>query len=105
MIPKSAPEQSLDPRHNAALAEQQTIADVFLHPVIGTPDQRVLDEIPRLLEHGCSSIKIFLSTPRFDLAGPGYLEAVRRAGQSHLMTMLHCEDAVMIEYAPRIELE
>jgi dihydropyrimidinase len=86
-------------RREIDAAQRQTIADVFLHPVLGTPDQRVLDEMPRLLEAGCSSIKIFLSNPRFDLETRGYTEAIRRAGSSGLMSMLHCEDAALVAHA------
>src|SRR6266851_1727776 len=55
------PLQALD--REGALAAAQSIADVFLHPVLGsggTLDQRGLDDIPRLLEYGCNSIKYFL---------------------------------------------
>jgi dihydropyrimidinase len=88
-----------------AVAEQQTIADIFLHPVVGVPDERVLDEIPRLLEHGCSSLKIFLSNPRFDRHVDGYLAAIQRAGASGLISMLHCEDASVMTYATRLLVE
>src|SRR5205807_9940828 len=50
----------------AETAQRETICDVFLHPVVGEPSSRVLDEILHLAEHGYSSIKIFLSNPRFD---------------------------------------
>jgi dihydropyrimidinase len=54
-----------------------------------------------LLAAGCSSIKIFLSNPRFDRQAAGYLEAIRRAGAGGLMSMLHCEDAAVMEHATR----
>jgi dihydropyrimidinase len=88
-------------RRETAVAEQQTIADVFLHPVLGPPDAQTLDDIPHLLAAGCSSIKIFLSNPRFDQHAGTYLEAIRRAGTSGLMSMLHCEDAAVMEHATR----
>jgi dihydropyrimidinase len=84
-----------------AIAERQTMCDVFLHPVIGEPNTRALNDIPRLLEHGCSSIKMFLSSPRFDRQVDGYIEALRRAGVNGLMSMLHCEDAALIAHATR----
>ena len=88
-------------RREATAAERETICDVFLHPVVGQPDARALDEILHLVEHGCSSIKIFLSNPRFDRDVDGYVEAIYRAGASGLMTMLHCEDAALITHATR----
>jgi dihydropyrimidinase len=81
------------------VAGRQAMADVFLHPVIAEPNDAVLGEIPHLLEHGCSSIKIFLPSPRFDADSQGYLEAIRLAGAHGLLSMLHCEDYALIEYA------
>ena len=88
-------------RRETTAAERETICDVFLHPVVGQPDARALDEILHLVEHGCSSIKIFLSNPGFDRQIDAYVEAIHRAGASGLMTMLHCEDAALITYATR----
>jgi dihydropyrimidinase len=88
-------------QRDTSLAERDAVADVFLHPVLGVPDHAILSEIPRLLAQGCSSIKIFLSQPHFDLHLDGYLEAIRRAGASGVISMLHCEDASSIAFATR----
>ncbi|HEX3722021.1 MAG TPA: amidohydrolase family protein [Nitrolancea sp.] len=82
-----------------ALASEQAIADVFMHPVLGasgTLDQATLDEIPSLLAHGCNSIKYFQLFPHFDAQVGAYLEATRRAGENGLITLIHCEDAPLI---------
>jgi dihydropyrimidinase len=96
-----APDESLlEALSRESLAvRQQAIADVFLHPVVGQPDARNLADISRLPEVGCSSIKVFLSNPRFDQELDGYVEAIRRAGQTGLLSMLHCEDAAAIRFA------
>jgi len=88
-------------RREAGVAQRQTIADVLLHPVLGVPDDRNLTEMHELPDHGCASVKIFLSNPAFDRQVDGYIEAVRRAGQAGLVSMLHCEDAALIAYATR----
>src|SRR5947209_20051739 len=44
----------------AAVAREQTIADLFCHPVLGEITPEVLDEIPRLLASGCNTIKYFM---------------------------------------------
>jgi dihydropyrimidinase len=81
-------------------ASDMAAADVFLHPVVSSPRPVILDEIPRLLpEAGCSSIKVFLPTRQFDAETPAYAEAIRRAGASGLMSMLHCEDFGLLEYS------
>jgi dihydropyrimidinase len=86
---------------DTAIAQSQTIADVFLHPVLAEPTARNLADIPHLLEDGCSSIKIFLSNASFDRDLDGFVQAVQLAGESGLMTMLHCEDAVGVRHATR----
>jgi dihydropyrimidinase len=87
---------------DADVASTQSIADVFFHPVLGVPNARNLAEIPRLLaDDGCSSIKVFLTSPSFDRDAGGYIEAIRVAGESGLISMLHCEDAPTIDYATR----
>lgn len=96
-LPDELPLATLE--RETELAQQQAIADVFLRPVLADPSGPVREQIPRLLEHGCSSIKIFLSFGGFDLRVPDYVEAIRLAGASGLMSMLHCEDQPLIEYA------
>jgi dihydropyrimidinase len=86
---------------DSASVRTQAIADVFLHPVLGEPSPRNLSEIPRLLEDGCSSIKVFLTNANFDRQSDAFLEAIRLAGESSLMSMLHCEDAAAVGYATR----
>jgi dihydropyrimidinase len=83
----------------ASLAREQTIADLFLHPVLDHVTPQVLDEIPKLLDVGCNSIKIFTVLPNFDSQVLGYIEAIRRAGDNGLMTLIHCEDYTLIEDA------
>lgn len=96
-----APDESLLDAlaRETAVAERQAIADVFLHPVLGTPDQRNSSEISQLLAGGCSSIKVFLTNPRFDHELDGYLAAIRSAGEAGVLSMLHCEDAAAIQHA------
>jgi dihydropyrimidinase len=89
---------------DGAIAREEAIADVFLHPVLGAAgsvDQSTLDDIPRLLEHGCNSIKYFLLFPHFDAQVAAYLEATRLAGENGLITLIHCEDAPLIADATK----
>lgn len=80
----------------AEVARQQTICDLFLHPVLGETTPPVLDEIPRLLGEGCNTIKYFMSPQAFDQQVPGYVEATRRAGTNGLLTLIHCEDHALL---------
>ena len=83
----------------AELAGEQAMADVFLHPVFGETTPDALAQIPQLLEHGCNTIKYFMSMPRFDSQAEGYLEATRLAGENNLLTMIHCEDYPLLTMA------
>lgn len=86
-----------------AIARGLSSCDYFLHPVLGETTPRVLDQIPQLLDHGCNTIKYFMSTPTFDGQIAGYVEATRRAGASDLLTLIHCEDyALMADAAARL---
>jgi dihydropyrimidinase len=80
----------------AAIAREQSIADYFLHPVLVDLTDAALDEIPRLLDAGCNTIKYFMSMPRFDPQIGRYVEATRRAGAGRLLTLIHCEDFALL---------
>jgi dihydropyrimidinase len=80
-----------------AVARAQTIADVFLHPVLEDLTPAVLDEVPRLLDAGCNTIKVFTIAPQFDAQIDGYVQAIQRARDGGLLTLVHCEDRAMID--------
>jgi dihydropyrimidinase len=79
-------------------AAAQAIADFFCHPVLGDVTAATLDDIPRLLDAGCSTIKCFLSFG-FDARAAAYVSAIGLAGRSGLLTMLHCEDEALLAHA------
>jgi len=82
----------------AAVAERQAIADFFCHPVVGDVSPAVMEDIPRLLDAGCSTIKCFMSFG-FDAQAAACVRAVGLAGRSGLLTMLHCEDEALMAHA------
>jgi dihydropyrimidinase len=86
-------------KRESALAQSQTMADLFLHPVILEPTASVLDEIPQLPEAGCNTIKLFMVLPWFDTQLSSFLDAIQRAGAHGLLTMIHCEDHALIKMA------
>lgn len=83
------------------LARREAIADWFLHPVINEVLPGTLEQIPRLLEGGSSSIKVFMVTSEFDCHARDFVRVIALAGESGLMTMIHCEDDALIGYALR----
>jgi dihydropyrimidinase len=76
---------------------QQAIADVMIHPVIFTPTEKILKEIPQLIENGCSTIKIFMVTDDFDENTSGYIKAIQAAADNGMLSMIHCEDNKIIK--------
>jgi dihydropyrimidinase len=93
-VPGETPLAQLE--REMSVARTQAIADLFLHPVLGQVTTQVLDEIPKLLDAGCNSIKVFTVFPSFDSQVRAYVEAIRSAGENGLITMIHCEDKALI---------
>jgi dihydropyrimidinase len=81
------------------IAREQSITDFFLHPVVFEPTASALDDIRKLLENGCNSIKVFMVTPWFDSQVQKYIDTIRVAGEHGLITVIHCEDHALIEDA------
>jgi dihydropyrimidinase len=77
--------------------EKQAIADFFIHPVLFTPTEEKLKEIPQLAKEGCNTIKIFMVTEDFDKNFEDYKQAMKLAGENNMLTMIHCEDYQLIE--------
>jgi dihydropyrimidinase len=96
-LPGERPLESLE--RESEVAREQTIADLFLHPVLYQGTEEMLEQIPKLLAKGCNSIKIFMVTPWFDAQTHSYLKAIQIAGENGLITVIHCEDFVLIEEA------
>lgn len=78
-------------------AGRLSIADYLLHPVLFTPDEANLDMIEGLHRKGFTSLKIFLSFAAFDKNVPAFLEAMRIVARCGGITLIHCEDAGIME--------
>jgi dihydropyrimidinase len=83
----------------SAEAERDSVVDFVIHPVLMAPDEDTPSDIARLAESGDTSIKIFMSIGDFDVKLPGFVEALGTAGRNGLLTMVHCEDACVIDHA------
>ncbi|MBE3132506.1 MAG: amidohydrolase family protein [Acidobacteria bacterium] len=77
----------------AARVREQSIADIFLHPILGSPSNDVRGRLSELPRTGHSDIKIFMTSPTFVQNQEAWAELIREAGRLGLITMLHCEDA------------
>ncbi|MDX1413924.1 MAG: amidohydrolase family protein [Candidatus Promineifilaceae bacterium] len=94
---EEAPLESL--RRETTVAQQQSIADFFLHPVLWDMSPQVLADVPKLLQAGCNSIKIFTTAPAFDQQQEAYINAIQQAGSGGLISLIHCEDRSLIRDA------
>jgi dihydropyrimidinase len=84
-----------------ARAKKEAIADVFLHPVVGTPDDTTRNALTRFSQTGRTSLKIFMTSSRFDENEASYVELIRHARSLGMLTVLHCEDARLLAEAAR----
>ena len=75
--------------------KKQTIADVILHVTVNDPNQLSPADVAMLYDRGFT-LKIFMVRPAFDQNAAGFVRLIRAAGAAGLLTMLHCEDASII---------
>jgi dihydropyrimidinase len=86
-------------------AGAEAAADWFLHPVLNDLGDGAAAEIASLAQDGHSSLKVFLSMPEYAAGMPGLADAVAAAGRAGALTLVHCEDAAMLERAGRELIE
>jgi dihydropyrimidinase len=82
----------------AAEAARDSVVDFVLHPVLMRPDDQAVADIPALADGGTTSIKVFMSLGDFDQHAPGFVRAMAEAGRHGVLTMVHCEDACIIDH-------
>jgi len=80
-------------------ARGRAFIDWGVHPVITSPSEAVLEEIPRIIEAGAPTIKCYMTYRSEGLMVEDRdLEAIlRRIGRSNGMLLLHAEDNEIIE--------
>lgn len=76
---------------------ENAIADFIIHPVIFTPTDETIHEIPKLMEEGCNTIKIFMVTDDYDTNEEMYIKAIQSAKDNGMISMIHCEDNEIIK--------
>ncbi len=78
---------------------RDSLVDFVVHPVLMEPDEGTAADIERLAELGHTSVKIFMSIGDFDVKLAAFVNALDSAGKHGLLSMVHCEDACVIEHA------
>ena len=82
----------------AAVIREQAVADVILHPRINDPETQEA-QMATLAETGQTSVKVFMVTAGFDQDVRAYLATLDAAGDAGILTMVHCEDSSILNYA------
>ena len=82
----------------AAVIREQAVADVILHPRINDPETQEA-QMATLAETGQTSVKVFMVTAGFDQDVRAYLATLDAAGDAGILTMVHCEDSAILNYA------
>lgn len=91
--------QALD-RDLAAAADGAAV-DYVLHAVLTDPSAEAIAELPVLAARGHQSLKLFMMFPGVEAHADEMLAAIRIAGRSGTLTMLHCEDGALVRAAGR----
>jgi dihydropyrimidinase len=76
-------------------ARDKAVIDYGFHLVVAEPTQQILDEIPRIVEAGFPSFKIFMQRH----TDVGILQIMRAAGANGGLSMVHCQSAAIDEDA------
>jgi dihydropyrimidinase len=80
-------------------AKDTAAVDYVLHPVMYGGMESALAELPLLADEGHRSVKLFMTSADFDEHADTMIEAVRIAGESGLLTLIHCEDGALVRFA------
>ena len=78
--------------HAAELIRSQSIADVFLHPIVLDPSAETLGGMQELVDYGQPSVKVRLHRGAFTTDPFGYTTGFANAAETGVFTMIHAED-------------
>ena len=83
-------------------AEGRAHVDYAFHLIVTDPTERVLkDELPKLIEEGYSSFKLYMTYDDLKLDDGQMLDVLALARRHGAMTMIHAENADCIEWLTR----
>jgi dihydropyrimidinase len=86
-----------------AKAEGRAIIDYSFHIALLDPTPEAIAEIPRMVEQGFTSFKIFMMM-NFEARARDFLRAFRIAGESGALLTIHAEDENLIGYCTEMLL-
>ena len=80
-------------------AQRRAAVDYVLHPVLSSPSPAALAELPQLAADGHTSLKLFMTSRAFETDAAAMIAAIRIAGQHGMLSLMHCEDGVLVRAA------
>ncbi|MDH3191009.1 MAG: amidohydrolase family protein, partial [Acidimicrobiia bacterium] len=78
------------------VAENTSIVDFVLHPVLNEPSALAIEEIARLGASGYGTMKVFIVFPNFGPRLSEYRRAMTKAAEHNILVLVHCEDPHII---------
>jgi dihydropyrimidinase len=80
-------------------AEGSTAVDYVLHAVMINPSAQTVAELPLLAARGHMSLKLFMVSGEFEANAAELIAAVHTAGRHGMLTLVHCEDGALLQFA------
>ncbi len=77
-------------------AENASIVDFVLHPVLNEPSALAIRDIARLGVSGFGTMKVFIVFPNFSPQLSEYRQAMAEAAKHNILVLVHCEDPEII---------
>ncbi|MFN8670297.1 MAG: amidohydrolase family protein [Gemmatimonadaceae bacterium] len=87
-------------RHEQEI-KRDAIADIFLHSFPWPPTPETIAAIPTIAERGQPSIKLFMADSDFSTHVAEVVRILEVARDAGIVTMIHCEDGVLLDAAVR----
>ena len=85
----------------AAVVSREAIADVFLHASVWPPTPELIAALPQLVARGQPSIKMYMMRNDFGAQLEMVVKTLEAARDAGVLTMIHCEDATLLNAAVR----
>lgn len=80
-------------------AEEKAVIDYGFHLIVSDPNKEVLEkELPALVDLGCPSFKVFMTSEKLRVDDYQFLDVLAVARRSGALTMVHAENHYMLRW-------
>lgn len=89
-------------REYHARAVEHAVVDYAFHMIVSDPDRRALDQdLPALIDEGCTSFKVFMTYDALKLTDAQILDVLALARDARALVMVHAENSDAIAWKTR----